>query len=139
VGAFATLMAQHDFLVRGFNIDKFLQAWQAAPDPSQFVAESVGFAEKLPQRLADIPVVGASGAVFGVLIAFGMMFPNLSLYIYFLFPVKAKYFVIFYAAFELYAGFSGATDGIAHFAHLGGALLGFILVSLWKRNSFTRD
>lgn len=85
------------------------------------------------------PVVGASGAVFGVLLAFGMLFPNTLLYIYFLFPIKAKYFVIIYGAIELYMGFANnPADNVAHFAHLGGMLFGFILIKLWQkdRNNF---
>ena len=83
--------------------------------------------------------VGASGAVFGCLAAFGYLFPNSLLYIYFLFPVKAKWFVLFYAGMELYLGINNsADDGVAHWAHLGGALVGFILVWFWnKRNRKT--
>jgi membrane associated rhomboid family serine protease len=84
-------------------------------------------------QLYHIPTVGASGAVFGVLLAFGMMFPNTLIYIYFLFPIKAKYFVIFYGLAELYSGFSQPGSNIAHFAHLGGMLFGFILIKLWQR------
>ncbi len=81
------------------------------------------------------PVVGASGAIYGVLIAFGMLFPNTLLYIYFLLPVKAKYVVIILIFVELYMGFvNSGGDNIAHFAHLGGALFGFILVKYWGRN-----
>jgi membrane associated rhomboid family serine protease len=134
VAAFATLIAQHDLLVDPFKTDQFIEAWKAAPNASDYLEASLRIANDLPSRLADIPVVGASGAVFGVLIAFGLLFQNTYLYIYFLFPIKAKYFVIFYAALELYAGFSGAQDGVAHFAHLGGALLGFIIVKFWQRN-----
>ncbi|MFN0275171.1 MAG: rhomboid family intramembrane serine protease [Chitinophagales bacterium] len=83
--------------------------------------------------------VGASGAVYGLLLAFGMLFPNTLLYIYFLFPIKAKYVVIILTALELYLGFlNNPNDNIAHFAHLGGMLIGFILLKFWgrKRNRF---
>jgi len=83
------------------------------------------------------PVVGASGAVFGVLIAYGMLFPNtmimssLTLFL----PIKAKYFVMIYIALEIYSVFLNAPgDNVAHFAHLGGALVGFILVRVWSHN-----
>jgi membrane associated rhomboid family serine protease len=74
------------------------------------------------------PTVGASGAVFGVLVAFGMIFPDRPIYVYFLLPVRAKYFVAIYMAMELFYGVSSTGDGIAHFAHLGGAAVGFLFV-----------
>lgn len=70
------------------------------------------------------PTVGASGAVYGILLAFGMMFPERPIYVYFLLPIKAKYFVVMYMAFEIFS--VGSMDGVAHFAHLGGALVGFL-------------
>jgi membrane associated rhomboid family serine protease len=85
--------------------------------------------------LINMPTVGASGAVFGILLAFGMYFPNVEMFIIPIpFPIKAKYLVIGYGAIELFAGianFSG--DNIAHFAHLGGMLFGLILVLYWKK------
>ncbi|MBC8174023.1 MAG: rhomboid family intramembrane serine protease [Chitinophagales bacterium] len=81
---------------------------------------------------ANVPAVGASGAVFGVLTAFGLLFPNTLLYIYGVLPVKAKYLIILYIAVEVYSGFINAPgDNVAHFAHLGGALFGFIMVKIW--------
>ena len=77
--------------------------------------------------------VGASGAIYGLLLAFGMMFPNEYIYLYFLMPIKAKWFVIGYAAIELFEGFF-STGNVAHFAHLGGMLFGLLLMLLWKRN-----
>ncbi len=82
----------------------------------------------------DQATVGASGAVFGILFAFGYLFPNVLLYIYFLVPIKAKYVVGAYALFELYAGLkNSAGDNIAHFAHLGGMIVAFILLRIWKQ------
>lgn len=79
--------------------------------------------------------IGASGAVFGLLLAFGWIFPNQELYVMFIpIPIKAKYFVFFYGIVELFMGvaqFSG--DSIAHFAHLGGMLFGAILIIIWKK------
>jgi membrane associated rhomboid family serine protease len=79
------------------------------------------------------PMVGASGAIFGLLIAFGMLFPNAELFIMFIpVPVKAKYIIPVYILLELYLGVQqNAGDSVAHFAHLGGALFGFILVKIW--------
>lgn len=82
--------------------------------------------------LNSLNVVGASGAVFGILLAFGMMFPNTYIYIYFLFPLKAKYFVMIYGALELFFGLAGSGDNIAHFAHLGGMIFGFVLIMYWS-------
>jgi membrane associated rhomboid family serine protease len=74
------------------------------------------------------PTVGASGAVFGVMIAFAMMFPDRPIYLYFLLPVRAKFFIGGYIVLELLYGVTRTTDGIAHFAHLGGALVGFLFM-----------
>lgn len=84
--------------------------------------------------LNQLLTVGASGAIYGVLLAFGMIFPNMPLYIMFIpVPVKAKWMVIGYGAIELLIGLSHATDGVAHFAHLGGMIFGFIMILIWKR------
>ncbi|MBM78661.1 MAG: rhomboid family intramembrane serine protease [Crocinitomicaceae bacterium] len=83
-----------------------------------------------------IPMMGASGAVFGLLAAFGYLFPNTELMLLFPpIPIKAKYFVIGYAAIELYLGVANnPNDNVAHFAHLGGALIGILLVLYWNKN-----
>ncbi|MDP4207355.1 MAG: rhomboid family intramembrane serine protease [Bacteroidota bacterium] len=89
--------------------------------------------------ILNTPTVGASGAVFGVLLAFGMLFPNTELMLLFPpIPIKAKYFVIGYGAIELYLGLSQPGSNVAHFAHLGGMLFGFILIKIWnsKRTNF---
>lgn len=77
--------------------------------------------------------VGASGAIYGLLLAFGMMFPDSRIYLYFLVPIKAKWFVIGYAVIELLSGLGGH-DNVAHFAHLGGMLFGLILILYWKKH-----
>lgn len=82
------------------------------------------------------PTVGASGAVFGLLLAFGMLFPNTIIYLYFAIPVKAKYFVMGYGLLEIYLGMRNAAgDNVAHFAHLGGMLFGWLLIMYWKKNN----
>lgn len=85
--------------------------------------------------LIGLPTVGASGAVYGILLAFGMMFPNEYIYLYFLVPIKAKWFVIIFGAIELFDGFFRTADGIAHFAHLGGMLTGFIILMIYRWQS----
>lgn len=91
----------------------------------------------VPRELINIystPVIGASGAVFGLLLGFGMYFPNRSLYLLFVpFPIKAKWFVIIYGVMELYLGLRNVPgDSVAHFAHLGGMLFGYIMIKSWK-------
>ena len=79
------------------------------------------------------PVVGASGSLFGILLAFGVLFPNTLLYLYFAIPIKAKYFVIGYGLLELFSGLSNnPNDNVAHFAHLGGMLFGLLIFAYWK-------
>jgi len=88
--------------------------------------------------LINNSTIGASGAVFGILLAFGMLFPNTLLYIYFAIPIKAKWFVVLYGAAELFFGIANnPNDNVAHFAHLGGMLFGFILIMFWKKNKKT--
>ncbi|MCF6366721.1 MAG: rhomboid family intramembrane serine protease [Bacteroidales bacterium] len=87
------------------------------------------------ESIMFVPTVGASGAVFGILLAFGMLFPNVELQLMFVpIPIKAKFFVIGYGALELLLGINNAEgDNIAHFAHLGGMLFGFILIKIWGK------
>ncbi len=96
---------------------------------------NIGY-DKIPvaDYLNRINTVGASGIVFGLLLAFGLMFPNMRIYLYFLVPIKAKWFVSAYIVLELFNGVFGTSDGIAHFAHLGGALAGFLLLMYWKKD-----
>lgn len=83
----------------------------------------------------DGATIGASGAVYGILLAYALIFPNRQIYIYFLFPIKAKYFVGIFIALEVFAGVTGTQDGIAHFAHLGGAAGGYLLLFLERYKS----
>ena len=93
----------------------------------------------LARNLEMFSTVGASGAVYGVLLAFGMLFPNRPLYLMFLpVPIKAKWMVFIWGGMELLLGMSSASDGIAHFAHLGGMIFGFILMIYWKKKGLVR-
>lgn len=96
---------------------------------------SVDLLKQKEHYLNQFVTIGASGSVFGLLLAFGMLFPNQPMYLMFLpIPIKAKYFVIGYAAIELIFGVGNFRfDNIAHFAHLGGMLIGFILIWYWKK------
>jgi len=85
----------------------------------------------------NTPAVGASGAIYGVLVAFGLMFPNVELMLIFLpIPIKAKYFIPVIILGDLIFGITGSPFGIAHWAHIGGAIFGFIMAYYWKKNSF---
>jgi hypothetical protein len=75
-----------------------------------------------------IPVIGASGAVFGILLAFGMLFPDRPVFVYFILPIPARILVILFAIMELIAGFTQTDNGIANFAHLGGMLIGYLYI-----------
>lgn len=78
--------------------------------------------------------LGASGAVFGILLAFGMLFPNMKMFIIpFPFPIKAKWVVLGYGLLELYFGITGEVADVAHYAHLGGMVFGIILILYWKK------
>ena len=100
---------------------------------SQAIAQAQAMGLDLP-FLNQLLTVGASGAVYGILLAFGMIFPNQPIYMMFIpVPIKAKYFVIGYGAIELLYGLSMANDGVAHFAHLGGMLFGLLMILYWKR------
>jgi len=90
------------------------------------------------QLLLNTPTVGASGAVFGILLAFGVLFPNTQLMIIFPpIPIKAKYFVLIYGAIELFLAFTQPGSNIAHAAHLGGMLFGYILIKYWRKTTKT--
>ncbi len=87
----------------------------------------------MSEYLNAMTTVGASGAIYGLLLAFGMMFPDSRIYLYFLLPIKAKWFVIGYAVLELFSGLTGG-DNVAHFAHLGGMLFGLLLILYWRKH-----
>ena len=113
---------------------QLLRAWQNSPDSYEFSLQGIEYFSQYINLTLSTPTVGASGAVFGILAAFGYTFPNSLIYLYFFFPIKAKWFVIIYAAIELFSGIqNSAGDNVAHFAHLGGAVVGFIMVYIWNK------
>ena len=121
------------------NLD-FINNFEEHPQDPRIIQDSVNFVKSYLQQQVSIPMVGASGAIFGILMAFGLLFPNTELFLLFVpFPIKAKYFVAFYGMYELYAGIQNAqTDNVAHFAHLGGMLFAFIMLKVWgsEQNKF---
>lgn len=93
----------------------------------------------LARFASPIPTIGASGAIFGLLLAFGLTFPNRYVYLYFFIPIKAKFLVLIFGAIEFFAAFAAPRDNIAHFAHLGGLLVGFLYLKVFRgRGAFWR-
>jgi len=104
------------------------------PDNTEVINQSKKIVIGVYDFISNVPMVGASGAVFGILMAFGLLFPNTTLMLLFPpIPIKAKYFVAIYGFIELFAGIQRAPgDNVAHFAHLGGMLVAFILLKIWQ-------
>ncbi|WP_345113242.1 rhomboid family intramembrane serine protease [Hymenobacter algoricola] len=107
----------------------------ATPDDQQLIQSALVSLEDMYASSLNSPMLGASGALFGILFAFAYLFPNTELMLlFFPFPIKAKYFVALYALYELYSGvYRTPGDNVAHFAHIGGMLIGFILLKIWER------
>ena len=109
-----------------------------------FCGIGAGLCQDLVQFIhyGNVPVtsitIGASGAVYAILLAFGMTFPNEYIYLYFLMPIKTKWFVTGMIVIELLQGIFYSYDGVAHFAHLGGMLIGFLLIMWWRKHPFSR-
>jgi membrane associated rhomboid family serine protease len=111
----------------------FLNAFEGNPTNSMYIQNSIRLVQSTLAESINVPMVGASGAIFGILMAFGLLFPNTELFLLFVpFPIKAKYFVTFYGLYELYSGIQNAqSDNVAHFAHIGGMLFAYILLRYW--------
>jgi len=136
---FAAFVTKHFPAFYNELSEKFINSWSNDPSSQQYILQAGEYTRQLIQVKMDIPTVGASGAVFGVLLAFGMLFPNTQLMLLFPpIPIKAKYFVIGYGVIELFMGVSNFQfDNVAHFAHLGGMLFGFILIKYWNKRKNT--
>lgn len=118
------------------QVRDFINTWYDEPTNATYSNEGLRLMQRILEMKMNIPTVGASGAVFGVLLAFGVLFPNTRLMLLFPpIPIKAKYFVIGYGILELYLGFSQPGSNVAHFAHLGGMLFGYILIKYWNKTS----
>jgi membrane associated rhomboid family serine protease len=119
---------------------EFLDRWADNPDSQYYIQQGTQLFQKVLSESIDVPTVGASGAVFGLLLAFGMLFPNTELMLLFPpIPIRAKYFVALYGLGELYFAVQNSVgDNVAHVAHLGGMLFGFVLIKYWNksRNKF---
>jgi membrane associated rhomboid family serine protease len=139
---FTWMLTAHDFAVKllanlySVGLDDMEQALAQVD-----MGFSVGSVADALQQVYNqcFVTIGASGAIYGVLLAFGMLFPNLPLYIMFIpIPIKAKWMVIGYGVIELVLGLSAASDGVAHFAHLGGMIFGLLLILYWKHQGIIR-
>lgn len=136
-------------LDQNYIVGELIQPWESFPRSSHYANEAVDIMRNYQQNMYNLQgteslnlfdtrfatnLVGASGAVFGVLFAFGYLFPNTIIYFQFFIPIKAKYFVMIYGALELYAMWqNNPNDNVAHLAHLGGMLFAFILIRFWNR------
>lgn len=112
--------------------DLILGYEETAPNPQNL--DMIPYIQEYITK-SSIPMVGASGAIFGILVAFAILFPNTEFLLYFAIPVKAKFLVIAYLAYEIYSALNPEYgDNVAHLAHIGGAIVGAIFVLVWRRN-----
>ena len=119
---------------RNGQLNSFIYDYSDHADNASYINESKQTLGQVLYMKTNSQMVGASGAIFGILMAFGMLFPNTKLMLLFPpIPIKAKYFVAIYGLYELFSGIQRAAgDNVAHFAHLSGALVAFILVKYWQ-------
>ncbi|XOV92848.1 MAG: rhomboid family intramembrane serine protease [Bacteroidota bacterium] len=135
---FQIFILDHRVSQRGTQeLANFSDQYFENPNNPSLIAQSKSYVQQIYDLFSNMPMVGASGAVFGILMAFGMLFPNTQLFLLFPpIPIKAKYLVLFYGLYEVYAEFSRtAGDNIAHLAHLGGMLIAFIMIKYWQKKS----
>jgi membrane associated rhomboid family serine protease len=131
--------------VQVYNVELSLtpdQIAQVRETGYQILQNNQNFGDPMMGKLNELynmTTIGASGAVFGLLLAFGMLFPNSLIYLYFFIPIKAKWFVIIYGAIELFSGVYYTGSNVAHFAHLGGMIFGIFLILYWKKKDGHRS
>jgi membrane associated rhomboid family serine protease len=123
------------------SVAELMSAWSSEPNNPQFLSAGRELADAVILRKVNVPMVGASGAVFGLLLGNAVLFPNREIFLFFFpFPIKVKYLVLVLGGMELMDGLgNNPMDNVAHFAHLGGMLIGFILIKFWNktdRNNF---
>jgi rhomboid family protein len=133
---FALLDRHYDLGSGAFRIEGLKEALAQNPNDPQLIQDARVYVQQFVAGYRNTATLGASGAVYGILFAFGYLFPNSLIFLYFLFPLKAKYFVGILIVLELVSGIqNSAGDNVAHFAHLGGVLFGFILLKIWNKNN----
>ncbi len=133
--SFLILMKTDPDLFSSDQISSFVYQWSQDANNPRFLDFAREVSDVLVQRKLNIPMVGASGAVFGLLLANGMLFPNREVFLFFIpIPVKIKYMVVFLGLMELWEGLgNNPGDQVAHFAHLGGMLFGFLAIKYWNK------
>lgn len=131
MGVYAIMIHKYASLITPQEFEYIVaEGWRA-------LSQGLNFADPTAANLNQLvngPMVGASGAVYGIILAFGMLFPNQPVYLFFIpVPIKAKWLVIGYGIIELTSGLGNMVDNVAHFAHLGGMIAGVILILYWKK------
>jgi len=123
------------------GVNEFLKAWYADPLNPGYLQESVQIVNQVTDIRLNTPTVGASGSIYGLLLAFGMLFPNSVIMLLIPpIPMKAKYFVLIFGGMELLLGLrNNLEDNVGHFAHLGGMLFGILLILLWKKQASNKN
>ncbi len=131
INPLSTTLTQHSINLFNQHVDMLANG---TADPS-VIQQIINFLSTYKaEMLNQMVVIGASGAIFGLLLAFGFMFPNTLIYLYFAIPIKAKWFVIGYGLIELFEGISNRPgDNVAHFAHVGGLMVGLLIIWYWKK------
>ncbi len=134
--AFYILIAEYDKHNFDYN-NRLYEAYFDNPNNASLEQQTILSAQSLYDRYLNIPMVGASGAIYGILMAFGLLFPNTEMMLLFPpIPIKAKYLVMILGGIAIYSGFKdSAGDNTAHFAHLGGMIVSYIILKYWQKNS----
>jgi membrane associated rhomboid family serine protease len=118
----------------GYSIDGLVEALHRDPNNPQIISVAKIFISNFVNAYRNVPLVGASGAVYGILFGAAYLFPNVLIYIYFLIPIRQKYVAAFMIITEIFVAVeNNPNDNVAHFAHLGGVLISYFLIKNWKR------